>query len=133
MANRSWLPILGSLEVDVVSIFGHFTVGAVGAPTLVTSGSKGVFSVVRNSAGNYTIQMTDNYNLFLGAALTLLHAPEGSNADGTHLRLTATNVSSSTVPSVTLQAVNTSATAAADPASGAEIFFRIDLRNSSVS
>lgn len=132
MANRSFHPSMGYLEIGVVSLWAKVTVGATGAPTLVTASSKGVASIVRDSAGKYTITLSDRYKALLGATVTLL---DDTNSDpatvGVHSRLYSEAVDNAT-PTVVVQWVAGDDGAAADPADGATFYVRFDLRNSSV-
>lgn len=59
MANRNWNQPKGYLEKGVVRLFCTVTLGATGAVSSFSG--KGVTSVTRNSAGNYTIVLQDKY------------------------------------------------------------------------
>lgn len=62
MANRLLSNRIFSAERDVKMIYARFSIGATGDPTLVTTNgqSKGVLSVTRNGAGDYTIAFGTN-------------------------------------------------------------------------
>lgn len=66
MANRYFGEMKRlSFEKKVVDLFFKFAVGATGSPTLDVVNSKGIKSVVRNSAGKYTITLQDAYQKLL--------------------------------------------------------------------
>jgi hypothetical protein len=70
MANRIFTQFHLSLVKQPVMLWGKAAIGAVGAPTLDASKSKGIASIVRNSAGNYSITLSDPYVTFLGFSST---------------------------------------------------------------
>jgi hypothetical protein len=130
MANKSWLPVLGALEVDVVGLYGSITFGSTGAVS--ASSGKGIASVVRNSAGNYTITLDDSYQALLWAGVTLLHsASSDPSTVGVEWRVASADVLSA--KTVVIQSFASDDGAAADPASGAQVLLKFDLRNSTVS
>lgn len=59
--NRLFNQFFNSLERGKVVLFANVAIGGTGAPTINALKSKGVTSVVRNSAGNYTITLNDKY------------------------------------------------------------------------
>lgn len=130
--NRSFHKPLGSLEIDVVTIYGSYAVGATGACTLDTQNSKGVASVVRNSAGKYTITLSEPVQKFLWGDAQLL---DDTNSDPTTVgvlpRLFSAGVTAAT-PTFVIQFFNYTDGSAADPADGATVYFKLELRNSSV-
>lgn len=132
MANHTFRQPLGCLEVDVVNLYGSITFGATGA--VASSTGKGVTSVTRNSAGKYTVLLDGSYNAFLWADAKIMNSTlSDPSSVGVFADLFSQAVSSSTTPTVVFQFVATDDGAAADPASGAVCYFRIDCRNSSVS
>jgi hypothetical protein len=64
MANRPFVPPKGYLEKQVATLFLTVNLGATGAVSSITG--KGTTSVVRNSAGLYTVTLADKYSRFLG-------------------------------------------------------------------
>lgn len=62
MANRNMGNRIYSFERDRKIVNAKVAIGATGAPTLDTANSKGVLSVVRNSAGDYTITFGASVN-----------------------------------------------------------------------
>jgi hypothetical protein len=133
MANRAFHQPQGHLEINVVSLFGAFTLGASGA--VASSTGKGIASVTKETeAGRYTIALSDTYNGLLFADAKLLHATlSDPTTVGIFANLLSQQVGHATAPGLVFQFVATDDGAAANPASGAVVYFRIDLRNSSVS
>lgn len=132
MANKSWLPPSGSLEVNVVELFGSITVGSSGAVS--TQDGKGIGTIVKESAaGQYTIPLSEPYNKLLWAGFTLLHSTDSAQTVGTAFRINSEDVDHATAPVLVLQCSDVATGADANPASGAIIYFTIKLRNSSVS
>ena len=135
MADRSFLPPAGALEANVVSLYANVSIGATGAPTLNTNpGSKGIASIVRNSAGKYTITLTDSYAKLLWATAGILDA---TNSDPTTVgvlcKVASETVSTST-PTVVIQFFDAATPfTAADPRNGAVVLFKAELRNSTVT
>ena len=116
-----------SYERDVCEIMAKITIGASGAPTLTQA--KGIVSMVRNSAGNYTLTLKDNYYLFLSAEANFI---SGSSAPAApFLNVVSEQVSNATSPQVVLQFRNLAAAAATDPASGEVVLLRLVLRSAS--
>lgn len=130
MANRMWTEFQYSLEKRVVNLFASVAVGATGAPTLNAASSKGIKSVVRNSAGNYTINLSDTYQrlLFMDSAVVL---GSGAPSSGTTLQMIirADNSNNQTTPNVQVEFLNSSGTAV-DLASGATLLLAPQLSNS---
>lgn len=131
MADRSFLPPAGSLEVNVVEIFCEVNVGATGAVS--SSSGKGCSTVTRTSAGLYRVPLSDSYNKLLWAGVTLLDDTDSAATTvGIGHRLEAEDVDG-TSPYVDVQFYALDDGAAADPADGAKWFICMKLRNSSVS
>lgn len=128
MAGRLWLPPLGHLEVDVASLFGSVTFGATGAVASFTG--KGVAGVTRNSAGHYTVALTDDFNALMWVGLTRAGTAPAAT-DGSYARYVSNTIGSGT-PTIVVE-YDVAAGTAADPVSGAVLLFRFDLRNSSVT
>lgn len=83
MANRNMGNRIYSFERDRKIVNAKVAIGATGAPTLDAANSKGVISVVRNSAGDYTftfgyaqngVNQIDVYNKFLGLDIAIQNA-----------------------------------------------------------
>lgn len=136
MANRMFTNQALTLEKEVVKLFARATIGASGAPTLVTSQSKGITSITRNSAGNYTLVLgtsaasLDTYVKLLGVSVTNdTSGASGAAAAAPLIALTANATATAGTASLTLQMRNTSGTAT-DPASGEALLIEITLGNS---
>lgn len=130
MADRMFLPPGGGLELDIIELYGTITIGSTGAVS--ASSGKGISAVVRNSAGQYKVTLTDTYSSFLWAnAVVLNTADSDPTSVGVTNRVKAQAVTSAT-PTVTFQFYNVATGAAADPASGAVIYVALKLKNSSV-
>lgn len=125
MSNRFMNQFHFSFVKGKTSLYGRVTFGATGAPTLDSVKSKGIKSIVRNSAGNYTIALQDNYYAFLRAA----HVFVGSSAPAAPSMYVTSESVSSTTPSLIVQ-FNAAGTAT-DPASGEEVRLELVLNNSS--
>ncbi len=69
--NRRYNQFRWQLENKMVDLWTTFTVGAVGAPTLNASASKGIASIARVSAGTYDITLQDAYVALRGAYATI--------------------------------------------------------------
>lgn len=132
IANRRYNNQQFTMVPGAVSLFAYVTFGSTGAPTLSTAASKGIISVTRNSAGNYTFLfgtkagMPDVYNSLL---MVNQRQISSSAQAAPEFRITANNVSSTTAPGVTVQ--YSAAGSATDPASGEIGLFEFDLKNSS--
>ena len=131
MATKGYKRDRGTLEQGIVELFASVAIGAAGAPTINVKKSKGISSIVRNSAGNYTISLQDIYQylLFLDTMVVL---GAGAPSAGTNLNcvVRADNSISST-PNVQVEFLN-SAGAAVDLTNGVTVTFDIQFKNSLV-
>lgn len=127
MANRNFNRYQ-ALTKEVKALFAQVAIGASGAPTLSAAKSLGVASIDRNSAGNYTITLSDKYMdlLQLGISREL--------ASGTPDALGGFVIRSQDVDAAKTIVVEfvDAAGAAIDPANGTTLRLKIDLKNSSV-
>lgn len=121
MANRNFNR-KQALDKEVKEIYAKITIGATGAPTLVTADSIGVQSVTRSSAGVYVVTLQDKYVklLFLSANIVT------PTAEDVHVNMVSETVASSR--QVTLR-VCTGAVAT-DPANGDTLLVAFQLKNS---
>lgn len=126
MANRYFNQFHFSPVPMYTSLFAKVSIGASGAPTLVTAGglSKGVASVSRSSAGDYVFTLADTYNYLVGLK-GVFKASAGAAAPNVSIK--AESVASAKTVEILTQAggVNT------DPANGEVLFLEIELKNSS--
>lgn len=127
MANRSFYQFSLTAQRDVVTLTAKVTIGAVGAPTLSTTDAKAIKSITRNSAGNYTLALQDNYAALMSAAIMVMNPIISTAPDR---QLISEQVSSATAPQLVFQMISP-AGAAVDPDSGATILVTLLLRNAS--
>ena len=125
MANRLYSERWGTLEKSLVTIFADVTIGATGAPTIVTKNSKGLKSITRNSAGDYTMILQDQYYRLLNLSVLVIKA---TSAAASAITLKAVNTKAAGGASI--EFVMFAAAVATDPASGEELLIEIELSNS---
>lgn len=65
MASRTFHPIRGSLDRELVFIHGSIVLDNAGAVSSFSG--KGLADVVRNAAGDYTVTLVDSYPSFVHA------------------------------------------------------------------
>lgn len=123
MANRLMQQFMYSFTKGLTSIHGSI---AIASDASVTSFSApGVASVVRTSAGLYTITLSDNYNALVSigaqvqAAVAVDLVAQLKSADVVSAKTVAINLLTGAV--------------ATDPAAAIVLYFQILVRNSSVS
>lgn len=126
MANRYMNQFAHSLEQSKVFLFGKVAIGASGAPTLDATNSKGIASIARNSAGKYTITLSDVYNRFFNAHVSLV-VGTGTPAAPLCFVISETVATTKTVVIQFLDATGV----AADPASGESLRITLVLKNTS--
>jgi hypothetical protein len=155
MANRFYNQFRLALEKQIVDIYATVFIGTTGAPTLeswgsvgpgsptayasATNGFKGVKSVTRNSAGNYTFVFNDNYQRLLNTHVTFV-SPSGTAVAApityvsgvTAQSASVTNIQLTAGAQVTIQCMN-SGSVAADPAAGERGLFTFTFGNSSAA
>lgn len=124
MASSIFYPSFKAKEVDVTVIFMRADIGATGAPTIDTVNSKGVASIARTAAGDYTITLDDKYNVLLGASVMSLEAGDTEF----NWSITAQDVSSAK----TVQLSNLPGGTPTDPDDGSDLYVTLFLKNSSV-
>lgn len=121
MANRNFNR-KQALEKEIKEIYALLTFGSSGAVTL-TSGV-GVSSVVKNATGDYTITLQDKYNSLKFLEGILLK----SVAEDIRIQLYANNVASTGAVSF----YTLTGAVATNPSSGATMYIKFELKNSSV-
>lgn len=131
MADRMFRDGAKTLDIDLVELFANATIGSTGAVSSSSAGTNGVATVARTSAGKYTLTLQDAYVGFRWADVQVL---AGTLADPQTVGVWATLFSQdvTSAKTVVFQFQNVATGAAADPASGAVLYFRICLKNSSV-
>lgn len=121
-----------SAERDVVELFLKVSIGAAGAPTVILNkqfSASAPASIVRNSAGNYSINLRSSANVLLDciatqqlAGATALSAPI--------MKVQSEQVNSVSAPSLIVQFFS-DAGAVADINNGAVLMLRVTVRNAS--
>lgn len=127
MANRRFFQFRMSAQRDVVDLSAKVAIGATGAPTLSLTDAKGIASVTRNSAGNYTVKLQDNYAALMSASVTMLNATVSAAPAS---QLISEQVASATLPQLVIQCLSP-AGIATDPDNGATLLISVMLRNAS--
>lgn len=122
--NRLYNQFYLSLERGKAVIFGKVAIGATGAPTMNAVKSKGIASVARNSAGNYTITLNDIYVDMFKCCINFLFATDPGVAN-TYIVSQSVN----SAKTIVVQCMDY-AGAAVDPASGSEMQIEIVLKTS---
>jgi hypothetical protein len=124
MASSYFQRNFNSKEANVTMLFLRADIGATGAPTIDTANSKGIASISRTAAGDYTITLDEAYPIFLNAHITTLEAGDTEMNWG----VTAQDVASAK----TIQISNLPGGTPTDPDDGSDLFVTIILKNSSV-
>jgi hypothetical protein len=127
MANRWMNQFFLSFVKGKAVIYGQFSVGAAGAPTLSAVNSQGVASITRNSAGRYTIVLQDTWVKFLQYASNVTLS--GSAPAVKSYYVVSQTVSAPATKNLVVEYLNSGGTAT-DPDNGAVINFEIVLNNS---
>lgn len=120
MAARNWNRVQ-ALEKETKHLYGKVTIGASGAPTLVQS--LGFASVVRNSAGNYTVTLQDKYVALMSVKVSYIAAV----AEDLSFQVSAEAVKTAK----TIGLLTLTGGVATDPASGDILLIEVVLKNSS--
>lgn len=105
----------------LVDIYAQVSIGAAGAPTLVSG--KGITSIVRNSAGNYTVTFEDRYFGFIHAKFLQVAAA----AEDLSFQVLAVSLSAKTV-----QFLCKDELVATDPSNGSSLYLQFSFKNSSL-
>jgi len=113
-------------ERDMVTIHAKVAIGASGAPTLNTTLSKGIVSITRNSAGQYTLVMKDQMNKLMSVEACVLSSTGISASPNVGVKTDNVN---GTTPSVTI--VCSTGGTATDPGSGETLLLTIHCRQAS--
>ena len=122
--NRLYNQFFLSLERGKAILFGKVAIGGTGAPTINGVKSKGIASVARNSAGNYTITLNDIYVDMFKCGVNFMFATYPAVAN-----VYIVSQAVATSKTIVIQCMDY-AGAAVDPASGAEMQIEIVLKTS---
>lgn len=123
--NRFYNQFRLALEKSVTELYFSATIGSSGAPTIVTAASKGIASIARNSAGKYTVTLSNRYVGFLTADVKILKS-DGLPASPSFALITV-GVNSAT-PTIVFQL--SAAGVATDPDSGTTLYGSMQLKSS---
>ncbi len=104
------------------------SIGASGAPTLVSATGMGLESITRNSAGNYTLLLSGPAYELMGLECAIISGASAPAAPS--LNIVSQAVATIAAPTIIIQ-FRDIAGAAADPASGEILLLQIDLNRSS--
>lgn len=130
MADRSFIPPLGSLEPGVTEIFCKLTVGAGGAVTAGTG--NGITSVTKETAaGQYTVLLSDTYAYLLGMHFTLVDSTD-SDPSTVAIMARVKSEAVATTGAIVIQGFAYDDGAAANFRNGAVLYMVIKLKNSTV-
>ena len=110
-----------SLERETHTIKMVVSIGATGAPTV--DRGKGVSSVARNGAGDYTITLLQKWALLMGIRVTLV--------DNTARDFTFQAANDAVASSKTVDLLALTGGVASELPNGSKILVEIDLRNAS--
>lgn len=116
-----------SLEKKMVDVYLKAAIGATGAITLDAPNSKGITSVVRNSAGKYTITFNDTFVAFFGLNKTITLAAGSPGVFAVVVR----SVDTKTAKQIVVEFLD-AAGAAADIASGATLNLHFEFKDTTV-
>lgn len=123
MANRGFNR-RQSLEKEVKDLYCKISIGATGAPTLVSGASYGFSSVARTDAGEYTLTLQDKYvSLKFVEGIFLSETPED-------IRLQL--VSESVQTDREINFLTLTADTPTDPSSGQVLLLKVEVKNTSV-
>lgn len=143
MANRQFQQYSYQLEKGLVRLYARVSIGATGAPTLVTtttnSGnpSNGIASISRSSAGKYVITFgnvgstqtnLDTYQRLVWCQANIINSTISTVVS---TQISAEAVTTVTAPTITIQCLAAAGTAV-DPNNGDILLVEIVLKNATV-
>ena len=140
MASHNYQQFQYGLEKFPVTLYANVPIGATGAVgTLDPKLNQGIYSVVRNSAGNYTItfgvssqSQIDKYVRLMDFSVVVEHSSI-SAVSGYQVTADAAAASGSvTIQFVAPTSSSVTTPVATDPESGAVLLMKFVLKNSSV-
>lgn len=110
------------------SLYASISIGASGAPTIVSGTGMGIVSVTRTAAGSYSIALSHPYQALLAVRATFNSGSSAPAAPSVYIH--TDSVKSSSAPLVAI--VTNAAGTPTDPASGEIILLEVLLQKSSV-
>lgn len=111
-------------------LYASVSIGASGAPTIVSGTGRGINSIVRNSAGKYTITLGKQYAGLITAQIQVIGASGAAPAAPISYVFSESVSSAGTL---ILQFLAIDGSTATDPASGERLMLDIVVQNSSLS
>ena len=123
MASSRRFQFTYSYERDLVRLPLKISIGSSGAPTI--SNGKGLVSITRNSAGNYTLQLKDMFNVLMHVGMSI----QSSSAPAAPIMHVVSETVNST-KTIVIQCRD-AAGVATDPASGEKLMIEVVARNAS--
>ena len=139
MAARQFQQFQGVLEKGLVTLYANIPIGATGAVgTLDKSKNQGISSVVRNSAGNYTISFGDSVQGSVDKYVRLMDVSSnvllGSVSATGGVQIFSDSASSGSIVIQFVGPTNSSTTTpiAVDPDNTSVILLSITLKNASI-
>jgi hypothetical protein len=122
MANRNFNRFQ-ALEKEVKALYADVAIGATGAPTL-TKGL-GIASIVRDSAGTYTVTLADAYTRLMFANVVQIVSGGAEDLD---FQLDSEDVDGAKTVTIVAHAAGTET----DPSDGSRLLIKLEVKNSSV-
>jgi hypothetical protein len=132
MANSTFYPAAGNYEAMLVEVYGSAVIGASGAVGTVKGG--GIASVVKEStAGQYTITLTERFERLISSNVGCFAATATGVVPIAQVLMSPATLQASFKANgaLTVQFYDY-AGAAANPASGSVVSFRVVVRNTQV-
>lgn len=126
MANDRLFQFNYTYERDIVTLYARLTVTN-GSGAVTMTHSKGINSITRNSAGDYTLALKSNFNLLMAAEMVTINSTGISASPNLGVKLD--HVATAGAPAVEI--VMSSGGVATDPASGDIILIKLQCRNAS--
>lgn len=131
MADRRFEQFRYGLERKMVDLYVNVAIGSTGAPTINATKSKGIASIARNSAGKYTITLSDSYQYLVLLSHSLVKA-SGVPATASNVNcMVRSDGSASATPTVAIEFVD-NAGVAIELVSGVTVLLHLQLKNSTV-
>lgn len=108
-----------ALEKEIKDLYAKVTIGASGAPTLVTG--HGITSITRNGAGDYSLVLADKYVSFKFMEVTFL----SSSAQDLNVQLYSEAVNDTK----TIRFLTLTGATPTDPANGQTMYIQVTVKN----
>lgn len=133
MSNRLYTQFRYGFEKKMVDLYCVFAVGSTGACTLTASKSRGIASIARNSAGNYTITLNDRFAVGLyGAYPTVILSSGAPITSNGYTMVVRTDNSAAAAKTVIVGFLKADGTAG-DIVTGSTVIIKLELRDATVN